>query len=124
MRKTELENKIDQKKRRIYRQRKKMCGTVEKPRLCVYRSLRHIYAQLVDDTEGKTLAAVSTLTPELVEQLKGKKKVEKATFVGTLVANRAKELGIEQIVFDRHGYKYHGRIKALAEAARKAGLKF
>lgn len=124
MRRSEQFKKRRRRIRRIFRTRKKISGTAETPRLCVYRSLRHIYAQLIDDTTGKTIASASTLSPEIKEELSGKKKVEKAAIVGALIAERAKKIGIEKIVFDRHGYKYHGRVKALAEGAREGGLKF
>ena len=101
-----------------------MSGTVEKPRLSVFRSLNHIYAQIIDDTASKTLVSASTLDAELKDKLSGKKKAESAGLVGELVAMRAKGSGISQVVFDRGGYKYHGRVKSLADGARKAGLKF
>lgn len=101
-----------------------MEGTPQRPRLSVFRSLKHTYAQIVDDSRGVTLAAVSTLDPELRAAAKGKKKSEAGDLVGQFIARRALEQGIKQVVFDRGGYKYHGRIKALADAARKAGLEF
>ena len=101
-----------------------MAGTPDRPRLSVFRSLRHIYAQIVDDTKGATLAAASTQDAELRTQVKGKKKTEAGDLVGQLIARRALEKGIKKVVFDRGGYKYHGRIKAVADAARKAGLEF
>ncbi|MBI4304033.1 MAG: 50S ribosomal protein L18 [Chloroflexi bacterium] len=110
--------------RRHLRVRAKVKGTAETPRLCVFRSLDHIYAQIVDDLRGHTLAAASTLDQELKEALDSKKKTDQAGLVGTLVAKRALGSGISQVVFDRGGFKYHGRVKALAEAARKEGLKF
>lgn len=110
--------------RRHERVRAKVKGTPERPRLCVFRSLNHIYAQVIDDTRGNTLASASTLDPELREQLDGKTKKAQAELVGQLVARRAKEKGIETVVFDRGGYKYIGRVQALADAARKEGLKF
>jgi large subunit ribosomal protein L18 len=90
----------------------------------VFRSLNHIYAQVIDDTRGNTLASASTLDPELKDSLAGKTKKAQAELVGQLVARRAKEKGIEAVVFDRGGYKYIGRVQALADAARKEGLKF
>jgi large subunit ribosomal protein L18 len=99
-------------------------GTGNKPRLSVFRSLNHIYTQIIDDSKGHTLVSVSTLEKEVRSTLNGKKKTEKAELIGNLVAKRALEKGIKSIVFDRGGYNYHGRIKALAEAARKAGLEF
>jgi len=110
------------RRRRHRRVRKKVFGTAERPRLCVYKSLRHIYAQLIDDTCGRTLAAASTLDPSFDGT--GGCNIESAKRVGELIAARAKELGIEEVVFDRGGYPYHGRVKALAEAAREKGLKF
>jgi large subunit ribosomal protein L18 len=104
--------------------RKAMTGTPARPRLSVFRSLRHIYAQVVDDTKGTTLAAASTLDPELRPQVKSQKKTAAGVLVGQLIARRALDKGITAVVFDRGGYKYHGRIKALADAARKAGLQF
>ena len=110
--------------RRHLRVRKKVFGTPERPRLSVFRSLKHIYAQIIDDTRGITLAAASTLDPELRGQLDGLTKTEKARLVGRLIAQRALAKGIRKVVFDRGGYKYHGRVKALADAAREAGLEF
>ena len=111
--------------RRKKRVRKKVFGTPERPRLSVYRSLKHIYVQVIDDTKGITLVAASTLDPALREQLKGiKGKIEAARLVGKLVAERALEKGIKKVVFDRGGFKYHGRVKALADGAREAGLEF
>ena len=97
-------------------------GTTERPRLAVFRSLSHIYAQVIDDSSGRTLAAASTLEKEL----RGAKqtKTEEARVVGRLVAERAKSAGVERVVFDRAGFRYHGRIKSLADAAREAGLDF
>jgi len=114
--------------KRHLRIRKKACGTSERPRLCVFRSLRYIYAQIIDDEAGKTICSASTLEPQIRKQLKEKsistKNREAAKIVGEIIAKRAREKGVEKVVFDRGGYKYHGRIKALAEAAREAGLKF
>jgi large subunit ribosomal protein L18 len=104
--------------RRHVRIRKKMTGTAERPRLCVYRSLKHIYAQIVDDTSSKTLVS----SGKLAKTEKG--KLSESKLVGTKIAELALAKGITQVVFDRGGYQYHGRIKALAEAARAAGLKF
>ena len=94
------------------------------PRLCVFRSLNHVYAQVIDDSQGHTLVSASTLDPETRTGTDGKVKVGKAELVGTIMAKRALSKGIKQVVFDRGGYKYHGRVKALAEAARQGGLKF
>lgn len=112
------------RKRRHLRVRKSISGTAERPRLNVYRSLTQIYAQLIDDIKGHTLVSASTLDSELKKELKGLKKTEQARLVGKLVAERAVKKGIRQVVFDRAGYKYHGRVKALAEAARESGLVF
>ncbi len=108
--------------RRHYRIRKNLQGTAQTPRLVVHRSSRHMHAQLIDDTVGHTLAAASTLEPE-VRAIEGDKKARGAK-VGELIAARAKEAGIETAVFDRAGYQYHGRVAALADAAREGGLKF
>lgn len=110
--------------KRHYRQRKDINGTAERPRLNVYRSTVHIYAQVIDDLAGNTLAAASTLDAELKDQLAGKNKKEQAKLVGELVGKRAIEKGIKEVVFDRGGYLYSGRVAALAEGARKAGLDF
>ena len=111
--------------RRHSRVREKVSGTKDQPRLCVFRSLQHIYAQVVDDAEGKTLVAASTLDAEIAKDTNKKKnKTGQAEMVGTLLAKRAIDKKIKQVAFDRGGFKYHGRIKALAEAARKGGLKF
>jgi large subunit ribosomal protein L18 len=120
-------NKEDRNKRRRIRHlrvRKKVAGTPDRPRLAVYRSLNHIYAQIINDQNGTTLVAASTLDPEIRGRgIKGG-NVEAAKLVGELVARRAKERGITKVVFDRGGYLYHGRVAALAEAARAAGLEF
>lgn len=110
------------RERRHGRVRKKVLGTAERPRLCVYKSLRHIYAQLIDDEGGRTIAAATTLDPSFNGT--GGCNIASAKRVGELIAARAGELGIERVVFDRGGYPYHGRVKALAEAARERGLKF
>ena len=112
------------RQQRHLRIRRRAVGGAERPRLSVFRSLNHMYAQIVDDSRGVTLAAASTLDPEIREAAQGKKKTEAGIEVGKLIARRAKEKGISQVVFDRGGYLYHGRIKALADAAREAGLKF
>ncbi len=104
--------------------RHKLSGNLKRPRLCVYRSLHHIYAQIVDDTQGTTLVAASTVEKEVREGLKSPGNIQAAKAVGKAVAQRAKAKGIEAVVFDRGGYLYHGRVKALAEAARESGLKF
>jgi len=112
------------RKRRHVRVREKVVGTPQRPRLNVYRSLNHIYAQIIDDSQGHTLLAVSTLDPSLRTGLAGKNKTEQAAQVGKAVAELALQAGVTQVVFDRGGYKYHGRVKALAEASREGGLQF
>jgi large subunit ribosomal protein L18 len=112
------------RKRRHERVRKRVSGTDARPRLCVFRSLKHIYAQLIDDGSGQTITSASTLDSEIETDSADKNKRGKAELVGALVAKRAQEKGINQVVFDRGGYRYHGRVKALADAARKAGLRF
>ena len=109
---------------RHYRQRKNIVGTPERPRLNVYRSSTHIYAQLIDDTVGNTLVAASTLDADIKGKLEGKNKVEQATLVGETIGARAKAKGVSKVVFDRGGYLYTGRVAALADGARKAGLDF
>ena len=104
--------------------RKHIFGTSERPRLNVFRSLKHIYAQVIDDTQGYTLVSASTVDPEVRGQVAGLKKVEQAQIVGKVLASRALEKGVTKVVFDRGGFKYHGRVKALAEAAREGGLDF
>ncbi len=110
--------------RRHRRVRKHVTGTPERPRLSVFRSLRHIYAQVIDDSQGRTLVAASTVEPEVQAQLQGLTKTEQARVVGKALAERALNRGIRKVVFDRGGYKYHGRVKALADAAREGGLEF
>ncbi len=110
--------------RRHARVRKHVEGTVDKPRLCVYRSLSHIYAQVIDDVGRRTLVAASDVEAALRDEALGKNKSDVSTLVGKLVAERARAKGITQVVFDRGGYPFHGRIKALAEAARAGGLRF
>lgn len=112
------------RQRRHARVRKRVVGTSERPRLCVYRSLKHIYAQIIDDTQGHTLVAANTLDPGLRGETTGKDKAAQAKLVGELIARRALNAGIRSVVFDRGGYLYHGRVKALASAAREAGLEF
>lgn len=109
---------------RHIRVRKKVQGNLERPRLCVFRSLRHIYAQVIDDTTGHTLASASSLEAAAGKGPATLAKLEASQSVGKMVAERAKEQGISQVVFDRGGYKYHGRVKALAESSREAGLVF
>jgi large subunit ribosomal protein L18 len=110
-------------RKRHQRVRVRVSGTPQQPRLNIFRSLGHIYAQVIDDTIGHTLVAASSLEAE-IRAVSGKKKVDVARLVGELAARRALAKGIAQVVFDRGGYRYHGRVKALAEAARKGGLKF
>ena len=112
------------RKKRHKRVRYKVSGTAARPRLNVSRSVQHIYAQLIDDTAGHTLAAASTLDKGLKAELKSGGNVAAATAVGKLIAERAKSAGIASVVFDRGGYKYHGRIQALADGAREGGLQF
>jgi large subunit ribosomal protein L18 len=112
------------RRRRHLRVRAKVEGTGSMPRLSVFRSLNHIYAQVIDDIQGYTLVYASTLDPEIKSALDGKTKTAQSELVGSLIANRALSKGINKVVFDRGGFKYHGRVKALAEAARQAGLKF
>ena len=106
------------------RLRKKITGTPERPRLCVHRSIRHIRAQVIDDRAGRTLASASSLDDAVRAQIRGGGNLAAAKVVGKVVAERARAQGVENVVFDRGGYRYHGRIQALAEAAREAGLKF
>jgi large subunit ribosomal protein L18 len=116
--------KVQGRKVRHLRIRARVIGTPERPRLAVFRSLNHIYAQVVDDTTGRTLAAVDSRAPDFRQKAKAGGNVAAAKIVGELLAQRAKARGITQVVFDRGGYQYHGRVKALAEAARAAGLAF
>jgi len=105
--------------------RKQISGTPERPRFTVYRSLNKIYAQLVDDTSGKTVASASSMSKELASDLKGAKgKIAQSKLVGGLLAKKALELNITSVVFDRNGYRYHGRVQAIADGAREGGLKF
>ena len=117
--------KIEDRERRHKLIRKKVSGTPERPRLNVYRSLNHLYAQVVDDTIGKTLVSMSTMSSELKDKLKKDAgNVKGAQALGVAVAEACKKKGVTKVVFDRAGYLYHGRVKALAEAARKGGLQF
>jgi large subunit ribosomal protein L18 len=119
-----MDKKHELRQKRHARVRRKVAGTSERPRLAVFRSVNHIYAQVIDDSQGKTLAAASTMDPELRKSLKSGGNVDAAKAVGKLVGERAKERGVEQVVFDRGGFMYHGRVQSLAEAAREAGLQF
>jgi large subunit ribosomal protein L18 len=112
------------RQRRHARVRKRVYGTGGRPRLSVFRSLKHIHAQVIDDVRGHTLVAASTLDAEVRPELGGKNKAQQAAIVGEVLARRALAAGIEQVVFDRGGCQYHGRVKALAEAAREGGLEF
>jgi large subunit ribosomal protein L18 len=112
------------RKRRHDRIRRKLSGTPERPRLNVNRSLKHIYVQVIDDVVGHTLVSASSVEKELEIELEGKTKREQSALVGKTIAQRALDAGINEVVFDRGGYLYHGRVKALAEGAREAGLKF
>ncbi|MGH9701927.1 MAG: 50S ribosomal protein L18 [Candidatus Acidiferrales bacterium] len=104
--------------------RQVIAGTSERPRLCVFRSLRHIHAQVINDAEGRTLASASSIDGEVRKQLKGGGNIAAAKIIGKVLAERAKAAGVDKVVFDRGGYQYHGRVRALADAAREAGLKF
>lgn len=120
-------NKTDKNKTRLRRHlrvRKKIQGTAERPRLNVFRSAKHMYAQLIDDNKGITIAAASTQDSSLKDSISNGGNIEAARKVGQLIAERAKEKGIERVVFDRGGYLYHGRVQALADAARESGLDF
>jgi large subunit ribosomal protein L18 len=123
---TDIKNKrkLEMRKVRHKRLRARVDGTAERPRLNVFRSLINIYAQVIDDSKGHTLVSASTLDSDVASQIEGKNKVEAAKIVGRVVAERAKNAGITKVVFDRGGNKYHGRIAALAEGAREAGLQF
>lgn len=112
------------RQRRHRRVRRKITGTAERPRLSVFRSLSHIYAQIIDDEVGSTLVSASTLDPEVKQRLDGKVKQAEAEVVGQVLAERAKARGITRVVFDRGGFLFHGRVKALADGARAAGLQF
>jgi len=117
--------KIDGRERRRKIIRKKISGTPERPRLSVYRSLNHFYAQLIDDDAGKTILSMSTIVPGLKDKVKKTSgSVKGSEALGTAIAEACKAKGIKKVVFDRAGYQYHGRVKALAEAARKGGLEF
>lgn len=113
-----------QRQRRHRRIRRHLSGTAAVPRLNVYRSLDNIYAQVIDDVAGRTLASASTVDAKLAAEVAGKPKKEQANLVGKALAERAKDAGVSKVVFDRGGYIYHGRVKALAEGAREGGLKF
>jgi large subunit ribosomal protein L18 len=116
--------KLMARRKRQRRIRKTVSGTGDRPRLSVFRSARHIYAQVIDDRQGRTLAAASTLSAEIREKLGGLKKTDAAREVGRLLAEKAKAKGIGQVVFDRNGFLYHGRVKGVAESCRENGLVF
>ncbi|MBC7343417.1 MAG: 50S ribosomal protein L18 [Clostridia bacterium] len=118
------ESRKEVHRRKHLRVRKKIAGSAERPRLTVYRSLKHMYAQIVDDTNGRTLVSASTLDPELRQKLTNRGNREAARQVGLALAAKALERGISRVVFDRSGYIYHGRVQALAEGAREGGLEF
>lgn len=120
----QAKTKYAARKRRHARVRSKVSGSQQRPRLSIYRSLTNIYAQVIDDINGKTLVSANTLEQDIAAQLAGKSKVEAARIVGKIVAERAKDAGISKVVFDRGGYRYHGRVAALADGAREAGLEF
>lgn len=121
---SKTDKKLTARLRRHRRVRARLSGTAERPRLNVYRSSENIYAQVIDDVQGHTLVSASTVDPQVRGQLEGKNKTDAAKLVGDLVAKRAVEAGITNVIFDRGGWQYHGRVKALADAAREAGLKF
>ncbi|MBA4418551.1 MAG: 50S ribosomal protein L18 [Syntrophus sp. (in: bacteria)] len=116
--------KVEARERRKKRIRKKISGSGSKPRLCVYKSLKEIYAQLIDDATNRVITGASSLSKELKAELKYGGNVNAAKIVGAYIGNKAKSLGVEHVVFDRNGFKYHGRVKALADGAREAGLIF
>jgi large subunit ribosomal protein L18 len=120
----DLKKKRASREKRHKRVRSRVVGSGERPRLNVFRSLDNIYAQVIDDVAGHTLASASTLDREIAKEVEGKNKIESAKIVGQKLAERAKNAGISKIVFDRGGYQYHGRIAALAEGAREGGLEF
>ena len=119
-----LNKRKDLRLKRKKRIRKKMIGTVERPRLSVFRSAKHIYSQIIDDSQGITLVTASTTEKEIREQQKFENKIAAAAYIGQLLAERAFQKGIKSVVFDRNGFLYHGRVKAVSDGARKAGLDF
>jgi large subunit ribosomal protein L18 len=120
-----MQNKEYHRKRRHVRVRTKVVGTAERPRLVVFRSSRHIYGQLIDDAQGKTVLGVSSSSPSVLENVKEKKgKVGTSKIAGKYLAEKAVKVGVKKVVFDRGGYKYHGRVKAFADGAREGGLEF
>ena len=121
---SKLNRRQEARLKRRKRIRKKISGSPERPRLSVFRSSKHIYAQVIDDLNGVTLVTASTLSPEIRQQEKVKGKIEDAKRVGKLIAQMTKAQGVTSVVFDRNGFMYHGRVRALAAAAREAGLEF
>ena len=119
-----LNQKTQARLKRKKRIRKKLVGSAHRPRLCVFRSTKHIYAQVIDDSIGETLVAASSTEKAFREKAEAKNKVMDATAVGQMIGQRAMEKGVKEVVFDRNGFLYHGRVKAVSEGARKAGLKF
>jgi large subunit ribosomal protein L18 len=119
-----LATKKQARLKRKKRIRKKFCGTPDQPRLSVFRSAKHIYAQVIDDTCGKTITSAASVEKSVLDHPKFESKAETAAFVGKLVAERAIEQGVKRVVFDRNGFLYHGRVKAVSDGAREAGLKF
>ncbi|MDD2355046.1 MAG: 50S ribosomal protein L18 [Lachnospiraceae bacterium] len=118
------ESRKDIREKKHYKLRNRFSGTAERPRLCVYRSNEHIYAQIIDDEAGKTLVSAGTVEKDVAAALKNTDDVEAAKYIGDLVAKRALDAGIKEVVFDRGGYIYQGKVAALADAARAAGLTF
>ena len=118
------QSRTEQRRKRHSRQRKNISGTSEKPRLCVFRSNKHIYAQIIDDTKGTTLVSSSTMEKDLSSKLESTSNLEAARIVGDTIGKKAINQGIDTVVFDRGGYVYHGKVAALADAARNSGLKF
>lgn len=116
--------KLTHRQKIKYRIRKKVTGTAQRPRLVIFRSLNNIYAQLIDDINGKTLCSVSSVSKELKSESKEKAKMEKSKLVGKKIAEAALQSNIKKVVFDRNGYLYHGRVKAIADSARESGLEF
>jgi large subunit ribosomal protein L18 len=121
---SKMNPRMSMRLKRKSRIRKNLSGSTARPRLSVFRSARHIYAQIIDDLQGVTLVSAGTLSPELIDKVGGLKKRDAAREVGKLLADKAKSKGIEQVVFDRNGFLYHGRIKSLAESCREHGLVF
>ncbi len=119
-----IKEKLRKRKRRHQRIRRKVVGSGERPRLSVFRSMKHIYCQIINDIDGTTLVSASTMTPEIRTQVKDGGNVKAAEIVGKKIAEEALKKGISKVVFDKGGYKYHGRVKALAESARKSNLSF